>query len=74
MARELHELGIDMSQFSYNPRTYLEQEQTIIKPQLEALGYTNITFGDGERDSFGPLTRIVYTTGPDGYLQKFIYG
>lgn len=65
MARELHEIGIDMSQFSYNPRTYRDEEETIIKPQLEAKGYTGITFSMGESDSFGPLSRKVHTDQED---------
>lgn len=40
---------------------YYEDEQVILKPALELKGYTNIRFRMGERDSFGPLFRIVET-------------
>lgn len=49
-------------------------EQTIIKPALEALGYTNIRFIDGDRDSYGPLTRIVIAVRAHGKTEYFIYG
>lgn len=70
MARELYEVeGIDLSGLSYSPRKYIEDEQNIIKPQLEALGYTGITFSMGESDSFGPLSRKVHTD-----QEEFWYG
>ena len=58
--------------FSYED--YYKGEQIIIKPALEKLGYTNVRFGDGERDSFGPLSRVVIVTAPDGKLTHYVYG
>jgi hypothetical protein len=37
---------------------YWDWEDDVAKPRLERLGYFVIAWKDGERDSFGPLTRI----------------
>jgi len=60
--------GIDTSESSgycncdyhSNHPTYYDWERNIAKPALEALGYRCVVFADGERDSFGPLSRLVY--------------
>lgn len=49
-------------------------EDDILAPRLAKLGYTDIFFGMGEFDSFGPLTRICYCKAPDGSRKRFIYG
>ena len=54
--------------------SYWDWEAEIAKPALEALGYTEVTFNDGERDSFGPLTRIVGVTHKSGRRHYLIYG
>ncbi|MET0786543.1 MAG: hypothetical protein ABWY25_07555 [Paenisporosarcina sp.] len=65
---------IDFARFDYDKNTYKDQERTILQPQLETLGYTNITWSDGERDSFGPLSRLCKAKGPDKVWVTFIYG
>lgn len=52
---------------------YYRDEKRILKPALENAGYTNITFIMGERDSFGPLSRIVIAY-KDGVRFDFVYG
>jgi hypothetical protein len=53
---------------------YREQEKTILQPQLERLGYTDIQWGEGERDTWGPLTRTCRAYTRDGELTRFFYG
>lgn len=59
--------------FSFSVLEYRNGEQTILKPQLEKLGYTDVHFFMGERDSFGPLSRVV-TCVKDGQPVSFYYG
>jgi hypothetical protein len=61
-----------MEQFDYE--LYHTGEERLIKPALEKLGYTNIRFSMGERDSFGPLSRIVHATNPEGQRIQIVYG
>lgn len=58
----------------FNFSEYYTQEQTVIKPALEKDGYTDIQFFMGERDSFGPLSRIITARDKNGVMVKFIYG
>lgn len=53
---------------------YHRDELNLIKPLMETEGYTNIRFVMGERDSFGPLSRVVLATTPQGNHVKFVYG
>ena len=48
-------------------------ENDVLKPALQKRGLTDIRFGPGESDSFGPLTRVVYFKLNDT-LYKHIYG
>lgn len=74
MQNLLDVITVDTSDAShFCDREYWLWENNIAKPALEALGYTHISFSDGERDSFGPLTRIVWTQ-KDNASVKFIYG
>jgi hypothetical protein len=61
-----------MQKFSYED--FRTSEQTVIKPALEDIGYTDIKFSMGERDSFGPLSRIVTCKDGIGQTIRFIYG
>ena len=54
-------------------RSYWKWEDETATPLLEKLGYTNIRFSMGDRDSFGPLARIV-TAEKNGIPYRFIYG
>lgn len=38
---------------------YRTWEREVAEPALQAQGYTVLSWGTGERDSFGPLTRFV---------------
>jgi hypothetical protein len=52
---------------------YYVDEDKMLKPLIEAEGFTNVRFSMGERDSFGPLTRVV-TAEKDGRTHHFVYG
>lgn len=66
---ELQDLYDEISMAGFDYARYWEHEESIIKPRLEEKGHTNIRFSMGERDSFGPLTRLVHTD-----TATFIYG
>jgi hypothetical protein len=53
---------------------YASHEQEILKPAMEAKGFNTISFLMGERDSFGPLTRIVRCYDKTGRARLFVYG
>jgi hypothetical protein len=53
---------------------YIEQEREILQPRLEALGYSNIYWFEGETDSFGPLTRRCRAVDKRGDTVWFVYG
>lgn len=65
---------ISFKDFDFSTATYRQQEIEILQPQLEAYGFTDINWYDGERDSFGPLTRMVSAVHPDGNLIEMFYG
>lgn len=64
---------IDSNGFRYGA-DYAQQEKELLQPQLEKKGYYNIEWSDGERDSFGPLTRVCKATAPNGEVCWFMYG
>lgn len=53
--------------------TCVNWEERVARPALQELGYTNIYFIDGERDSFGPLSRIACCE-KNGIAKRFVYG
>jgi len=53
---------------------YYDGEREILQPRLEALGYTDIKWSMGERDSFGPLTRVCRAVSVENKVTWFIYG
>lgn len=53
---------------------YYNGERNILQPRLEELGYTEVSWFMGERDSFGPLSRICHATNMQGETKKFMYG
>lgn len=57
----------------YSSSSYAVWERSVAEPALKELGYENIRWSDGERDSFGPLTRVC-TCKKDNSLHQFIYG
>lgn len=42
-----------------NQKHYWDWEENVATPALEKLGFKVIRWFDGERDSFGPLSRVV---------------
>jgi hypothetical protein len=65
---------ISFREFDYSVAVYVNQELTILQPQLEKLGYTEIIWLPGEEDSFGPLSRVCRAFDEDGNLHWFYYG
>ncbi len=67
-------IGNDASiEGNYCGSYYWQWEQQTAQPILEKLGYEICGWFDGERDSFGPLTRICVCK-KDGDIFRFIYG
>lgn len=65
--------NVSMENYCGHPGCYLLWEEKIAQPTLEQLGYTVLRWRTGERDSFGPLSRIV-TVEKAGVVKRFIYG
>jgi hypothetical protein len=60
---------------SYDLDKYRSEERDLINPALEKAGYRpESKWFDGERDSFGPLTRCVHAIDPDGTAVVVVYG
>lgn len=62
---------ISFEGFSY--AIYYYGEQHLLQPQLEAIGYINVTWLPGEQDDFGPLSRVCRAE-KDGKTFWFSYG
>lgn len=62
---------IDTKDTDFN--NYLTWEETRARPRLKQKGYGNIIFTDGERDSFGPLSRVALCE-KNGELYALVYG
>ena len=69
---ELPALGDAWGDFRFE--RYYTDEGRLLRPALEKLGFTNVQFFMGERDSFGPLSRIVTATDSHGNTRRFVYG
>jgi len=54
--------------------TYWHDEIEYLNPALKKAGYQVFKWRDGERDSFGPLTRIARAIDPEGKPTTLIYG
>lgn len=63
----------EVSMEGYCDREYRKWEEQVAEPRLVELGYEVRMWTDGERDSFGPLSRIVITV-KDGQVKRLIYG
>jgi hypothetical protein len=59
---------------TFNQQTYRQEEREILQPRLEHIGYTQVYWQDGDRDSFGPLTRVCSAIDPYGDRVYFVYG
>lgn len=68
----LDELIQDWSEFI--PEAYVDGEQQVIKPQLEELGYTEISFYTIDREAGEPLLRGVSFMKRDGDFETGVYG
>jgi len=66
------DVKLDMK--DYCSHEYRKWEQEVCKLWLESLGYTDVSFGMGEYDSFGPLSRVIFTTDSNGNQRKLWYG
>ena len=66
------EVGMTNYCVSSDGRYSLWESETA-QPRLEELGYTTFSWFTGERDSFGPLTRVV-TCFKEDQSFKFVYG
>ena len=65
---------ISFEGFEWDSKTFYQQERDLLQPRMEALGYTEIIWLQGETDSFGPLTRVCRAFDKDGELHWFVYG
>lgn len=74
MEPECQELpdGVMTAEFDFN--RYWKHELTILIPNLQKLGYTNIHCKNGEVDSFGPMSRLICATDSAGSSCCFCYG
>jgi hypothetical protein len=62
---------IDWSAFDFDE--YYVLERSVLQPQLEALGFQVRRWIDGERDSFGPLSRVAVCE-KDASEVRLVYG
>lgn len=65
-------LGDDAAAFDFG--NWSKGERDILRPALERRGFTDVGFYMGEQDSFGPLSRGVSATNPEGARVRFYYG
>lgn len=54
--------------------TFYRDEQTVLTPRLRLKGYKDIKFYMGERDSFGPLSRVCICKDENDNPCYFVYG
>lgn len=76
-AKEYEELSnvISLDGITFDPNTYLDEELEILQPRLKAKGFTVLAWKMGDRDAFGPLTRICEVWDPETKKARyFIYG
>ena len=52
---------------------YWEWEQNVAEPELNDRGYSVVEWIHGERDSFGPLSRVAVVL-KDGVESRLVYG
>lgn len=65
---------ISLDDITFGPHTYGDEELDILQPRLVAVGYTEIVWSMGERDAFGPLSRVCTCRDAAGEVRKFVYG
>lgn len=64
---------ISFEGFTFSRYNYIKEEQELLKPRLEELGFSEIEFEMGESDSFGPLSRFCTCVDAFGNKRAFIY-
>ena len=52
---------------------YLQWEREVAQPALEAVGFRVLRWTTGERDSFGPLSRVCHAV-RDNHAFQLAYG
>lgn len=70
---EYQNLEDEISFEGFDFAEYLEHEQVILKPRMEAKGYSSIVFAMLEEDEFGPLIRVVQCVDAEGNDRTFTY-
>lgn len=53
---------------------YQVDEEMVLQPRMENLGYSHIKWLPGETDSFGPLSRVCMARNRNGEVVWFVYG
>lgn len=72
---DLYDLGLDTPP-SYDWRDgSMHKQEELIKGELIDKNYRSVgVWRDGERDSFGPLSRVLPVTTPEGAKKTLVYG
>lgn len=66
---------VDKPSITFDIYKYRKEEIDLINPALRKAGYIlDGEWFDGERDSFGPLTRCIRVTDPYGESGVIVYG
>lgn len=52
----------------------MHKQEELIKAELTEMGYDCGSWHDGERDSFGPLSRILHVRTPKHERKTIVYG
>lgn len=66
-------IGENVEMGGFCDHNYREWEINVAEAELNDRGYRIIRWETGERDSFGPLSRIVTVENEDGLRYKLIY-
>lgn len=75
MAHEIVDLESILPGLEINFSRWWEAERDVIEPALRAANYHNISgWFSTESDSFGPLSRAVKATSPNGKRLTICYG
>ena len=63
---------LGMADFDFSDYARLEINE--IQPALHAKGFADVLFLMGEKDSFGPLSRVIRCKDSSGNAYEFVYG
>lgn len=71
----LEKYNVECPDFTFELGKYRTEERELGSPALEKAGYIlQGDWFDGERDSFGPLTRCIHAVDPEGNAVVVVYG